>query len=165
MQPLAKSIWVDGRIVPWETARVHVMSHTLHYGVGVFEGVRCYAQSKGAPAIFRLEEHVDRLRDSARCVGMELPFDRAEIARDNRQLRIAKAKLATDQAMLNALLAQKNTRFRRVAWGRVNSLNVKIAKAQAVVNADNALISQLQAKKAADIAELASDMPRISFHR
>jgi branched-chain amino acid aminotransferase len=79
MEPLAKSIWVDGRFVPWADARLHVMAHTLHYGVGVFEGIRCYAQAKGAPAIFRLEEHVDRLRDSARCVGMELPFDRAAL--------------------------------------------------------------------------------------
>jgi branched-chain amino acid aminotransferase len=79
MEPLAKSIWVDGRFVPWADARLHVMAHTLHYGVGVFEGIRCYAQAKGAPAIFRLEEHVDRLRDSARCVGMELPYDRAAL--------------------------------------------------------------------------------------
>ncbi len=76
MQPLAKLIWMDGRLRPWEEARVHVMAHTLHYGVGVFEGVRCYAQESGLPAIFRLGDHVDRLIDSARCVGMELPFTR-----------------------------------------------------------------------------------------
>lgn len=79
MQPLAKRIWMDGRLVPWEDARVHVMAHTLHYGIGVFEGVRCYAQASGPPAIFRLEDHVDRLLDSARCVGMEIPYTRAQL--------------------------------------------------------------------------------------
>src|SRR5262249_21938094 len=79
MEPLAKRIWVDGRFVPWEAARVHVMAHTLHYGIGVFEGIRCYAQKSRAPAVFRLEDHVDRLRASARCVGMELPFDLAPL--------------------------------------------------------------------------------------
>jgi len=79
MKPLARWIWMDGRLVPWQDARLHVMTHTLHYGVGVFEGIRCYAQASGAPAIFRLGDHVDRLRDSARCVGSELPFDRAAL--------------------------------------------------------------------------------------
>ena len=83
MQPLAKLIWMDGRLRPWEEARVHVMAHTLHYGMGVFEGIRCYAQNSGSqagpPAIFRLEEHVDRLFDSARCIGMDVPFDRAAL--------------------------------------------------------------------------------------
>lgn len=79
MQPPAKLVWSDGRIVAWEDCRVHVMASTLHYGVGVFEGVRCYAQPDGKPAIFRLAEHVDRLIDSARCVAMELPFDRAAL--------------------------------------------------------------------------------------
>lgn len=79
MQPPAKLLWIDGRLVPWEEGHVHVMASTLHYGVGVFEGVRCYAQQDGKPAIFRLEEHVDRLLDSARCVAMEVPFDRAAL--------------------------------------------------------------------------------------
>jgi branched-chain amino acid aminotransferase len=76
MQPLAKLIWMDGRLRPWQEARVHVMAHTLHYGVGVFEGMRSYAQKSGPAAIFRLADHVDRLIDSARCVGMQLPYAR-----------------------------------------------------------------------------------------
>jgi branched-chain amino acid aminotransferase len=79
MQPPAKLVWSDGRLIPWEECRVHVMASTLHYGVGVFEGVRCYAQPDGKPAIFRLDQHVARLFDSARCVGMELPFDRGAL--------------------------------------------------------------------------------------
>lgn len=79
MQPRAKSIWMDGSLRPWEEARVHVMAHTLHYGVGVFEGVRCYAQAAGGPAAFRLADHVERLFESARCVGMQIPFTREVI--------------------------------------------------------------------------------------
>ncbi len=63
-------IWMDGEIVPWEQATIHVMSHALHYGSSVFEGVRCYHTRKG-PAILRLEEHVERLFDSARIYQME----------------------------------------------------------------------------------------------
>lgn len=80
MQPPAEQLWMDGRLVAWEDGRVHVMASTLHYGVGVFEGIRCYEQASGPPAIFRLEDHVRRLEESARCVGMELPFDRAALA-------------------------------------------------------------------------------------
>src|SRR5262245_40137645 len=79
MQPLAKLIWMDGRLRPWDDARVHVMAHSLHYGIGVFEGIRCYAQAHGPPAVFRLRDHVERLFDSARVCSMELPQSRAEV--------------------------------------------------------------------------------------
>lgn len=67
-------IWVDGEMVPWREAKVHVLTHTLHYGMGVFEGVRAYATERG-PAIFRLEEHTRRLLNSAKILEMKLPFD------------------------------------------------------------------------------------------
>ena len=63
----------------WDDANVHVLTHTLHYGLGVFEGIRCYKTEKGS-AIFRLEEHVERLFDSAHIFMMEMPFSRKEIA-------------------------------------------------------------------------------------
>ncbi len=85
MPPTAKLIWMDGRLIPWEGAQVHVMASTLHYGVGVFEGVRCYAQKSGPAAIFRLGDHTDRLLDSARCVGMTLPFDHHALAEACKQ--------------------------------------------------------------------------------
>jgi len=66
-------IWYDGKMVPWRDATTHVLTHTLHYGMGVFEGVRCYAADKG-PAIFRLRDHTDRLFRSARIFGMKIPF-------------------------------------------------------------------------------------------
>ncbi|KHF26627.1 branched-chain amino acid aminotransferase [Solemya velum gill symbiont] len=67
-------IWLDGEMVPWRDAKVHVLTHTLHYGMGVFEGVRAYHAEKGT-AIFRLEEHTKRLYESAHILGMEIPFD------------------------------------------------------------------------------------------
>jgi branched-chain amino acid aminotransferase len=67
-------IWLDGAFVPWEEARVHVLTHTLHYGLGVFEGVRCYEGVGGRSAIFRLREHTERLFASAHILGLEIPY-------------------------------------------------------------------------------------------
>jgi branched-chain amino acid aminotransferase len=71
-------IWMDGKFVAWDSAKVHVLTHTLHYGLGVFEGIRCYKTAKG-PAIFRLDEHVDRFFNSAHIFMMDIPFKRKEI--------------------------------------------------------------------------------------
>ncbi|WP_455203952.1 branched-chain amino acid transaminase [Kaarinaea lacus] len=68
-------IWFDGELVPWRDAKVHVLTHTLHYGMGVFEGVRAYKAEKGT-AIFRLQEHTDRLFRSAHIMKMAVPFDK-----------------------------------------------------------------------------------------
>jgi branched-chain amino acid aminotransferase len=68
-------IWLDGEMVPWREAKTHVLTHTLHYGMGVFEGVRAYRTERGA-AIFRLKEHTDRLFNSAHILGMPMPWDR-----------------------------------------------------------------------------------------
>lgn len=73
-------IWMDGDFVPWKEAKVHVLTHTLHYGMGVFEGVRAYHAENGT-AIFRLQEHTDRLFRSAHILGMPMPFDKATINR------------------------------------------------------------------------------------
>ena len=71
-------IWFNDKFVPWREAKTHVLTHTLHYGLGVFEGVRAYETKKG-PAIFRLEDHTKRLFNSAHIVGMKLPFTPAQI--------------------------------------------------------------------------------------
>ncbi len=71
-------IWMDGKLVDWDDAKVHVLTHTLHYGLGVFEGIRCYKTDKGS-AIFRLDEHVDRLFGSAHIFMMKIPFTKKEI--------------------------------------------------------------------------------------
>ncbi|HAM33217.1 MAG TPA: branched chain amino acid aminotransferase [Deltaproteobacteria bacterium] len=75
----AKKIWFDGKLVNWDDAQVHVLAHTLHYGVGVFEGIRCYKTEDGKSAVFRMNEHVDRLFDSAHIVLIDIPFTREEI--------------------------------------------------------------------------------------
>ena len=71
-------IWYDGKLVPWREATTHVLTHTLHYGMGVFEGVRCYKTDAG-PAIFRLADHTDRLFRSAQIFGMKIPFSKEEV--------------------------------------------------------------------------------------
>lgn len=75
MKPLADLIWMNGQMIPWADAKIHVLSHALHYGTSVFEGIRAYDTPTG-PAIFRLEEHLIRLEDSGRMYGMGMPFDR-----------------------------------------------------------------------------------------
>ena len=70
---------MDGKLVPWNEANIHVLTHTLHYGLGVFEGIRCYNSMENGPAIFRLQEHVDRLFQSAVILGIDIPFSNKEI--------------------------------------------------------------------------------------
>ncbi len=72
-------IWFDGEMVDWKDAKTHVLTHTLHYGLGIFEGVRCYPTDKGA-AIFRLNDHTKRLFNSAHILGMNIPFTPEEIS-------------------------------------------------------------------------------------
>jgi branched-chain amino acid aminotransferase len=67
-------IWLDGAFVPWDAAQVHVLTHTLHYGMGVFEGIRCYQTEDGRSAIFRLREHTRRLFASAHILNIKIPF-------------------------------------------------------------------------------------------
>ena len=73
-------IWLDGTLVPWDEAKVHVLSHGLHYGYAVFEGIRCH-QSAGGPAVFRLREHLERFADSAKIYRMPLPFSVPQLMR------------------------------------------------------------------------------------
>ena len=76
-------IWYDGKLVPWREATTHVLTHTLHYGMGVFEGVRAYKAEQGT-SIFRLDEHTKRLFNSAHILGMKMPFDKATISEAQR---------------------------------------------------------------------------------
>jgi len=72
-------IWFDGKLVPWRDAKVHVLTHTLHYGMGVFEGVRAYETEGRGTCIFRLKEHTNRLFDSAKIMNITMPFSKEEI--------------------------------------------------------------------------------------
>src|SRR5215471_6040704 len=70
--PTAK-IWMNGEMVDWADANIHILTHSLHYGMGVFEGMRAYETDRG-PAIFRLTDHITRMRDSSRILGMPQPY-------------------------------------------------------------------------------------------
>jgi branched-chain amino acid aminotransferase len=76
----ADSIWLDGRIIPWSQGQVPLMTHALHYGLGVFEGLRAYRTHDGRLAIFRLREHIKRLVDSAHIIQLKLPYSEEELA-------------------------------------------------------------------------------------
>ncbi|MCG6895579.1 MAG: branched-chain amino acid transaminase [Thiocapsa sp.] len=92
-------IWHNGEMVPWREAQTHVLTHTFHYGMGVFEGVRAYRTDSGT-AIFRLRDHTDRLFDSAHILGMKLPYDRETI--DEAQ-RIAVRENRLDSAYIRPM--------------------------------------------------------------
>jgi branched-chain amino acid aminotransferase len=78
-------VWMNGELVAWEDAKVHVLSHALHYGTGVFEGVRCYETARG-PAIFRLRDHLSRMERSARIFMMEIPYEVDELVEATHEL-------------------------------------------------------------------------------
>ena len=78
-------VWMDGEVVPWPEATVHVSCHGLHYGTGVFEGIRCYDTDLG-PAVFRLEAHLQRFYASAAVYGMQIPFTKDELTEGVCQL-------------------------------------------------------------------------------
>ncbi|MCX7078622.1 MAG: branched-chain amino acid transaminase [Pseudomonas sp.] len=93
-------IWYDGKLVPWRDATTHVLTHTLHYGMGVFEGVRAYETLQGT-AIFRLQAHTDRLFDSAHIMGMKIPFSKDEI---NEATRLAVRENNLDSAYIRPMV-------------------------------------------------------------
>jgi len=76
--PGSGPIWFDGRFVPWEEAKIHVLSHVVHYGSGVFEGIRCYKTAKGS-AVFRLDAHLDRMLGSAKIYRMPVPYTKEQL--------------------------------------------------------------------------------------
>jgi len=88
-----EKIWMDGKLIPWEEANVHILTHTIHYGVGVFEGIRCYLCHDGKSAIFRLRDHIDRLFDSAHIGDIRMPFTKKEMVEACKEtVRVNKLK-------------------------------------------------------------------------
>lgn len=83
--PEVEKIWMDGEFVDWKEAKVHVLTHALHYGSGVFEGIRCYKTDDG-PAVFRFKEHLNRLYDSARMYHMVIPYDLEALREATKEL-------------------------------------------------------------------------------
>ncbi|EGF91371.1 branched-chain amino acid aminotransferase [Asticcacaulis biprosthecium C19] len=88
MTKLADKIWFNGQIINWEDAQIHVMTHALHYGTSVFEGIRCYDTPNG-PVGFRLSDHLRRLEDSARIYGIKIPFDLAQMVKASKDIIVA----------------------------------------------------------------------------
>ncbi len=114
-------IWMNGELVPWRDAKVHVLTHTLHYGLGVFEGVRAYATHRGA-TIFRLHDHTQRLFDSAHILGMKIPFSKEEL--NAAQCQVVKAN-GLDEGYLRPMCFLGSEQMGLRAEGL--SVNVSIA--------------------------------------
>src|SRR5262245_13787305 len=74
-----KSIWMEGELIDWDDARLHLLTHTMHYGMGAFEGIRAYRRADGATSIFRLHEHMHRLYDSCKLMMIEPRFSREQL--------------------------------------------------------------------------------------
>jgi branched-chain amino acid aminotransferase len=94
------TIWIDGEMVPWREAKVHVLTHTLHYGLGVFEGVRAYNTPDHGACIFRLQDHTDRLFNSAKILAMEMPYSK-DVLNEAQRAVVRENKL--DEAYLRPM--------------------------------------------------------------
>lgn len=97
----AKSIWMDGKLVPWKEANVHILTHTLHYGNGVFEGTRAYKTDKGM-AIFRLKDHTKRLLNSAKIVAIDVPYTQEEL--EKAQIEVLRDNAFSGNTYLRPLI-------------------------------------------------------------
>src|SRR6266545_7515031 len=119
-------VWMDGELVDWDRATVHVLTHALHYGTGVFEGIRCYDTKRG-PAVFRLRDHLGRLFRSAQIYMMEIPYSIDELVVASKALIRANglrecyvrplAYLGFGHMGLNPLLAPVNVSIAVWKWG------------------------------------------------
>lgn len=136
-------VWMDGHFVPWGDAKVHIMTHTLHYGFGVFEGIRCYATSQGS-AVFRLNDHINRLFDSAHILGIDVPFNHETISQAvletirKNELKECYIRplvfLGSNQLGLNFIGASRHVSISAWTWGAYlgedglkNGIRVKVS--------------------------------------
>ena len=114
LSKITGEIWFDGEMIDWQDANTHLLTHTLHYGLGVFEGVRAYKTNKG-PSIFRLHDHTDRLYKSASTVNMEIPYSKDIINEETLEYfptgaiitNVARGDMIDDVAMVKALISRK----------------------------------------------------------
>ncbi|MGI5838741.1 MAG: branched-chain amino acid transaminase [bacterium] len=170
----AEKVWFDGRMVDWEDAKVHVMVHALHYGTGIFEGIRAY-ETKEGPAVFRLPEHLERLYNSAKIFRMEIPYRLEEMAeavkatvRDNMLARcyirplvfrgISSMSINPSQAPVHCVVAaipmgaylgeglKKGIRVKISSYAR-NYINSTAAKGKITGNYVNSALAVLEASE------------------
>jgi branched-chain amino acid aminotransferase len=172
-----KSIWMDGELVPWDEARLHVLTHTMHYGLGAFEGIRAYRRATGETAIFRLHEHVGRLFDSCKLMLMvpRVTYEQVsqacvDLLRDNGMTEAylrpvifvgdgAMGVYAPDNpiraaiaawrwgAYLGANAVEKGIRVKVSSWSR-HHIHVSLAKGKIVGQYTNSIMAKREAKLA-----------------
>ncbi|MEK6957550.1 MAG: branched-chain amino acid transaminase [archaeon] len=169
-------IWMDGKMVPWKDARIHVLTHTLHYGTGVFEGIRCYETPKG-PAIFRLKDHIKRLVQSAHIVQMKPNFTQKQyedackqVVRENKlkecyirpiiyygygQMGLATGKCVTNSAVAawpwGSYLGEegiKNGIRAKISSYSRHSVNAMMTKSKTTGNYVNSTLAKMEALNA-----------------
>lgn len=169
-------IWFDGKLVPWDQAQVHVLTHGLHYGTGVFEGIRTYACADGTSAVFRLPEHSKRLVNSAKILGLKLPYTTVEIEKAITDTLVAN-KLAEGYirplafagagdmgvfpgnnptsliiaawpwgAYLGAEALEKGIRVKTSSFARMH-VNTLMSKAKAAGNYVNSVLAKMEVKE------------------
>jgi len=172
-----KKIWLEGELVDWDEAKVHVITHTLHYGLGAFEGVRAYKRADGTTTIFRLEEHLDRLYDSCRLVLIEPRFAQAQVhegcvqlLRENKMEEAylrpivfvgegAMGVYAPDNPIRTAVVAwrwgaylgekavEQGIRCKVSSWAR-HHIHVSLAKGKIIGQYTNSILAKREAKMA-----------------
>ena len=98
------TIWIDGQLIPWDSATEHLLAHTMHYGVGAFEGIRAYQRTDGRTQIFRLREHIERLLDSSAICTMDVPFTRDQLMAKHQANHIQVAYAPSAELALRALV-------------------------------------------------------------
>ncbi|MBP8295291.1 MAG: branched-chain amino acid transaminase [Burkholderiales bacterium] len=116
-------IWKDGKLVPWREATTHVLTHTLHYGMGVFEGVRCYPQADGSIAVFRLQDHTTRLFNSAKIFLMNIPWTAEQL--NDAQREVVRANKLKEACYLRPIAFYGSEKMGVAARG--NTVHVAIA--------------------------------------
>src|SRR6266508_936909 len=156
--PIEKTakIWMDGELVDWDDARIHVLTHTLHYGSGVFEGIRAYPTASG-PAVFRLTDHTRRLLQSAHFFMMEVPFSLQELVDATKEtIRVNQVEscyirpiafLGYGEMGLNPLLSPVNVSIAVWSWRRMDpNVNPVAAKGTGIyINSSLAKVEALHA--------------------
>jgi branched-chain amino acid aminotransferase len=172
-----KSIWMEGELVPWDDAKIHILTHTMHYGLGAFEGIRAYQRGDGGTAIFRLQEHINRLFESCKLMMMEPRFTREQVSaacvallRDNQMTEAylrpiiwlgdgAMGVYAPDNPVRSAVAAwkwgaylghgavEKGIRVKISSWSR-HHIHVSLAKGKIVGQYTNSIMAKREAKMA-----------------